>query len=118
MYKVEWNKERTLKILKFYKEGKINKIQFDGIWYKPVVNNNSYERDEFGNRYIACDGCDDCALVDICHNCNADNPIGNACGEFGISPCYMIYTTPPNKQRKLSMWVRRHIPKEEWDWWR
>ena len=22
-------------------------------------------------------------------------------------------TTPPNKQRKLSMWVRRNIPKEE-----
>ncbi len=54
MYKVEWNKEHTWKILKFYKEGKINKIQFEGVWYKPVVNTNSYERDEFGNRYIAC----------------------------------------------------------------
>lgn len=118
MYKVEWNKEHTWKILKFYKDGKINKIQFDGVWYKPVVNTNSYECDEFGNQYIACDGCDDCVLVDICHNSNADNPIGNACDEFGMSPCCMIYTTPPNKQRKLSMWVRRHIPKEEWDLWR
>lgn len=103
MYKVEWNKERTWKILKFYKEGKINKIQFDGVWYKPVVNNNSFDIDQFGNRYIACDGCDDCALVDICHNNNADNPIGNACDEFGMSPCCMIDTTPPNKRRKISM---------------
>ena len=85
MYKVEWNKEHTWKILKFYKEGKINKIRFEGVWYKPVVNTNSYECDEFGNRYVACDGCDDCALVDICHNSNADNPIGNACDEFGMS---------------------------------
>ena len=118
MYKVQWNKKHTWKILKYYKEGKINKILFEGLWYRPVVNRNSFERDEFGNQYIACDGCDDCALVDVCHESNTDNPIGDACDEFGMSPCCMIYTTPPNKKGKLSMWVRRHIPKEEWDWWR
>ena len=52
------------------------------------------------------------------YNSDTDNPIGNACDEFGMSPCYMINTTPPNKHRKLSMWVRRHITKEEWDWLR
>lgn len=79
MYKVQWNKKHTWKILKYYKEGKINKILFEGLWYRPVVNRNSFERDEFGNQYIACDGCDDCALVDVCHESNTDNPIGDAC---------------------------------------
>lgn len=115
MYKVEWNKEHTWKITKYYKNNKLKKFMFEGIWYHAVYDHSCIDYDEYGNRYIACDGCDNCELE---KECRADNPIHNACSEFHRSAIHLCSCLPPGKIPKLSKLDRRYMSKEEIKSWR
>lgn len=112
MLKVVWNKKRTWKILKFYKEGKLKKIKYNGDWYHPVFDYSCFDYDDSGNRYIACDGCDNCFLEKVC---KGDNPIYEACGEFNKLSIHLEPCLPPNKKPKVPHWLRNSFSKEEVD---
>lgn len=115
MYKVEWNKDHTWKITKYYKKDKLKKFNYYGNWFSASTDNSCYDYDECGNRYIACDCCDNCSLEG---DCRPDNPIYNACAEFdrcniSIHPCL-----PPNKRPKITIAMRKILNKEEIEWLR
>ena len=110
MYKVEWNKEHTWKVVKYYKNGKLKKFKFGNSWYWDVYDHSCIDYDECGNRYIACDGCANCELEDAC---KCDNPIQNACGEFDKISIHLEHCLPPHKTRKLTNIERKILSKEE-----
>ena len=45
MYKVEWNKEHTWKIVKYYKGGKLRKFKFGESWYWDVYDGDCIDYD-------------------------------------------------------------------------
>lgn len=83
MLKVEWNKSHTWKVLKEIKNGLVVAMKLNGTWYYPRHDYSGYDYID-GNRYIASDCCHNCILKD---ECEANNPIWNACNECGIVQC-------------------------------
>lgn len=83
MLKVDWNDDHTYKVLKYYRNGKLQAFKYDGSWYTAVFDPRGIEYDSSGNSYIDSDCCDFCSLVNLCANRKYKHePIYETCNEF------------------------------------